>query len=63
MSEQKKYHIWTIGCQMNEADSRHLSTQLEGLGYVPHHRAEESDVVVLNTCVVRQGPRIKRRVV
>lgn len=59
MSEQKKYHIWTIGCQMNEADSRHLATQLEGLGYVPHHRAEEADVVVLNTCVVRQGPEDK----
>lgn len=59
MSKQKKYHIWTIGCQMNEADSRHLATQLEGLGYVPHKRAEESDVVVLNTCVVRQGPEDK----
>ncbi len=59
MDKPKKYHIWTIGCQMNEADSRHLSTQLEGLGYVSHDRAEESDVVVLNTCVVRQGPEDK----
>ncbi len=50
----KTYHLWTIGCQMNEADSRHLSSQLEALGYRPHLNAEEADLVVLNTCVVRQ---------
>lgn len=48
------YHIWTIGCQMNEADSRHLSSQLEAIGYTSCGRAEEADLVVLNTCVVRQ---------
>ncbi len=50
----RTYHVWTIGCQMNEADSRHLSSQLEALGYARHPSAEESDLVVLNTCVVRQ---------
>lgn len=50
----KRYHVWTIGCQMNEADSRHLSSQLESLGYHNHVQAEEADLVVLNTCVVRQ---------
>jgi tRNA-2-methylthio-N6-dimethylallyladenosine synthase len=49
-----KYYIWTIGCQMNVADSRQVATALEGLGYAPVDRAEEADVVVLNTCVVRQ---------
>lgn len=49
-----KYHIWTIGCQMNEADSRRLAAALEHLGYAPTPRAEEADVIVLNTCVVRQ---------
>lgn len=49
-----KYHLWTIGCQMNEADSRHLGAQLEALGYLPSDQAEEADLVVLNTCVVRQ---------
>ncbi len=48
------YHIWTIGCQMNEADSRHLASQLESLGLTATDRAEEADLVVLNTCVVRQ---------
>ncbi|MCS7178085.1 MAG: tRNA (N6-isopentenyl adenosine(37)-C2)-methylthiotransferase MiaB [Anaerolineae bacterium] len=49
-----KYHIWTIGCQMNEADSQRLAAALEHLGYAPTPRAEEADVIVLNTCVVRQ---------
>jgi tRNA-2-methylthio-N6-dimethylallyladenosine synthase len=49
-----RYHIWTIGCQMNEADSRRLAAALEQLGYVPASQAEEADVIVLNTCVVRQ---------
>ncbi len=39
---------------MNRADSRHLAAALERLGYEPAGRAEEADVVVLNTCVVRQ---------
>lgn len=49
-----QYHIWTIGCQMNEADSQRLAAALEHLGYAPAPRAEEADVIVLNTCVVRQ---------
>ncbi len=48
------YNIWTIGCQMNEADSRHLGSQLEALGYAMTERPDDADVVVLNTCVVRQ---------
>ncbi len=39
---------------MNEADSRHLASQLETMGYTPCPLPEEADLVVLNTCVVRQ---------
>jgi tRNA-2-methylthio-N6-dimethylallyladenosine synthase len=53
------YHIWTIGCQMNEADSRHLASQLEALGFVETRQAIEADIAVLNTCVVRQQPEDK----
>lgn len=49
------YNLWTIGCQMNEADSRHLGAQLEALGYQATEKAEDADLVVLNTCVVRQS--------
>lgn len=50
----KTYTIWTIGCQMNEADSRNLASHLELLGYREVEQPEQADVVVLNTCVVRQ---------
>ena len=50
-----KYHIWTSGCQMNVADSRRVSSALEGLNYHQAERAEDADVIVLNTCVVRQS--------
>jgi tRNA-2-methylthio-N6-dimethylallyladenosine synthase len=53
------YHIWTIGCQMNEADSRHLASQFEALGFAETPRAEDADIAVLNTCVVRQQPEDK----
>ncbi|MCJ7668473.1 MAG: tRNA (N6-isopentenyl adenosine(37)-C2)-methylthiotransferase MiaB, partial [Anaerolineae bacterium] len=49
-----KYHLWTIGCQMNDADSRRAAEELQRLGYLPTSRAEEADLILLNTCVVRQ---------
>jgi len=54
-----KYHIWTEGCQMNVADSQRLASVLEGIGYQAVNRAEEADVIVLNTCVVRQSAEDK----
>jgi tRNA-2-methylthio-N6-dimethylallyladenosine synthase len=54
-----KYHIWTAGCQMNVADSQRVASALEHLGYTATRRAEEADVVVLNTCVVRQSAEDK----
>jgi len=55
----KRYHIWTIGCQMNRADSRQLAEKLEALGYQPTPDAKQADVIVLNTCVVRQSAEDK----
>lgn len=53
------YHIWTEGCQMNVADSQRVSSALEKLGYRPAPRIEHADVIVLNTCVVRQSAEDK----
>jgi tRNA-2-methylthio-N6-dimethylallyladenosine synthase len=55
----KKYHVWTEGCQMNVADSQRLGSALERLGYEFTGRAEDADVIVLNTCVVRQSAEDK----
>ncbi len=49
------FHIWTIGCQMNVADSRRLAESLERYGLQPAGSAGEADVVVLYSCVVRQA--------
>ncbi len=54
-----QYHIWTIGCQMNIADSQRVAAGLERLGYTPAELAEDADVMILNTCVVRQQPEDK----
>ena len=55
----KKYHVWTEGCQMNVADSQRVGSALEHLGYTFTGQAEEADVIVLNTCVVRQSAEDK----
>lgn len=54
-----KYHIWTEGCQMNVADSQRVGSALEHLGYHNTPAIEEADVIVLNTCVVRQSAEDK----
>ena len=52
------YHIWTIGCQMNAADSERLAAALEGMGLEESSR-QDADVIVLNSCVVRQSAEDK----
>jgi tRNA-2-methylthio-N6-dimethylallyladenosine synthase len=49
-----KYHIWTLGCQMNTADSQRLASELERLGHRATDDADAADIMVVNTCVVRQ---------
>lgn len=53
------YYLWSEGCQMNAADSRRLAGTLEALGYQSAARPEDADVIVLNTCVVRQSAEDK----
>jgi tRNA-2-methylthio-N6-dimethylallyladenosine synthase len=50
-----KYYIWTIGCQMNKAESERLGSRFEGHGYEPAGSITEADLIVLNSCVVRQS--------
>jgi len=53
------YYLWTIGCQMNSADSDRLGAALEQIGVQPVDKPAEADVIVLNSCVVRQGAEDK----
>jgi tRNA-2-methylthio-N6-dimethylallyladenosine synthase len=50
-----QYYIWTIGCQMNKAEAERLGSYLENLGYQATDTAEKADVILLNSCVVRQS--------
>ncbi|MFC2015112.1 MiaB/RimO family radical SAM methylthiotransferase, partial [Chloroflexota bacterium] len=48
-------YIWTIGCQMNKAESERLGSFFEQQGYQATSTPGEADVIVLNSCVVRQS--------
>jgi tRNA-2-methylthio-N6-dimethylallyladenosine synthase len=51
----KRFFLETYGCQMNVAESNALTLQLEAEGWEAAARAEEADLVLLNTCAVRQS--------
>ncbi len=55
----KRFFIWTIGCQMNEADSAKVAAMLQEVGYRRTEDEREADIVVLNSCVVRQAAEDK----
>src|SRR5512133_343142 len=54
-----KYHVCTEGCQMNVADSQRVGSALEHLGYAHTEQIEQADIIVMNTCVVRQSAEDK----
>ena len=49
------YHIWTIGCQMNQAESERLASLFEQRSYTEAASIDDADLVLLNSCVVRQS--------
>jgi len=53
------YYLWTIGCQMNFADSRKAAEELAQLGYQEANQPQDADLILLNTCVVRQNAEDK----
>lgn len=59
LTEEKFYFTYTYGCQMNENDTERINGQLEDLGYKPAEKMEDADIVILNTCAVRQNAEEK----
>ena len=51
----RTYEVRTLGCQMNVHDSERLSGSLESAGYVKAQQGDEADVIVINTCAVRDN--------
>ncbi len=54
-----RYFVWTIGCQMNKAESQRIAGYLDSAGYQAATSFSDADLVVLNTCVVRQSAENK----
>jgi tRNA-2-methylthio-N6-dimethylallyladenosine synthase len=50
----KRYHLTTFGCQMNEHDSERMKGMLESLGYAEAPEREEADLILFNTCSIRE---------
>jgi tRNA-2-methylthio-N6-dimethylallyladenosine synthase len=55
----RRYHVTTFGCQMNAHDSERIKGLLEELGLGEAPTADEADVVVFNTCTIREKPDTK----
>jgi tRNA-2-methylthio-N6-dimethylallyladenosine synthase len=55
----RRYHVTTFGCQMNAHDSERIKGMLESLGLGETHAQDEADVLVFNTCTVREKPDTK----
>jgi tRNA-2-methylthio-N6-dimethylallyladenosine synthase len=55
----KRFHVWTIGCQMNEAESAKITATLQEAGYTATQDEHAADIVILNSCVVRQAAEDK----
>jgi tRNA-2-methylthio-N6-dimethylallyladenosine synthase len=50
-----RYHLTTFGCQMNEHDSERMKGMLESLGYVEARQRGEADLILFNTCSIRES--------
>ncbi|MBI4213317.1 MAG: MiaB/RimO family radical SAM methylthiotransferase [Chloroflexi bacterium] len=54
-----RFHVWSIGCQMNAADAQRMTDELEQYGGEATTKLDDADVVVLYSCVVRQAAETK----
>src|SRR5439155_949074 len=51
----RTYHLTTFGCQMNEHDSERMAAMLDALGYSRVDTREDADVILFNTCSIRES--------
>jgi tRNA-2-methylthio-N6-dimethylallyladenosine synthase len=52
---ERRYHVTTFGCQMNEHDSERMKGMLDSLGYVETEGRDEADLILFNTCSIRES--------
>ena len=54
-----RFHVWTLGCQMNRSDSEEMAGRLLAAGCAEASSMETADLVVINTCAIREGAEQK----
>ena len=54
-----RFHVWTLGCQMNRSDSEEMAGRLLAVGCDEAPSLETADLVVINTCAIREGAEQK----
>lgn len=59
LGKDKKYYIITHGCQANQRDSETMAGLLDAMGYISTDEDKKADVIIINTCAVRQGAEEK----
>jgi len=59
LQKNKYYHIITYGCQMNEHDSEKLAGMLENMNYKYTEELKNADIILLNTCIIRENAELK----
>src|SRR5467141_2476622 len=59
LGRMRRYHVTTFGCQMNAHDSERIKGMLEELGLGEAQSQDEADVIVFNTCTIREKPDTK----
>ncbi len=59
LAAMPRFHLWTLGCQMNRSDSEEMAGRLLAAGCEEAPGMDDADLVVINTCAIREGAELK----
>ena len=59
IGKNKKYYLKTYGCQMNVHDSENIKAMLEDMSFIETNEMEDADIILLNTCAIRENAHNK----